>query len=76
MMTDADNESVTDYLSGLPPAERGAVVDLLTTALLAIRLSTRSLWSVAPRPITVGQLRCYLDRGIQSLRAARDSLPT
>ena len=75
-MKDGDSESVTDYLSRLEPEERGAVIDSLTTALLAIRLATRSLWPVAPRPTTVGQLRSYLNRGIQSLRAARDSLPS
>jgi hypothetical protein len=75
-MKDGDTESVTDYLSRLQPVERGALIDSLTTALLAIRLATRSLWPAAPRPTTVGQLRTYLNRSIQSLRAARDSLPS
>jgi len=75
-MKDGDSESVTDYLSRLQPAERGALIDSLTTGLLAVRLATRNLWPEAPRPTTVGQLRSYLNRGIQSLRAARDSLPS
>jgi hypothetical protein len=76
MMKDGDNEPVTDYLSRLQPAEKGALIDSVTTALLALRLAARSLWPVAPRPMTVGQLRSYLNRSIQSMRAARDSLPS
>ena len=75
-MKDGDTESVADYMSRLQPAEKGALIDSLTTALLAIRLATRSLWPTAPRPTTVGQMRSYLDRSIKSLRAARDSLPS
>jgi hypothetical protein len=75
-MNDADSESVTEYLARLQPEERGTLIDPLTSALLAIRLATRSMWPLAPRPTTVGQLRSYLNRSIQSLRAARDSLPS
>ena len=74
-MPEGDRAPLQDYLARLPRAERGRLVDELFAASMAVQMATRRLAGVNPRPVSIPQFRSYLERGIQHLQTARDSLP-
>ncbi len=74
-MQEGDTASLQEYLARLPRADRGRLVDDLFAASMAVQMATRCVAGANPRPVSIRQFRSYLDRGIQHLRAVRDSLP-
>ncbi len=74
-MQEGDRETLHDYLAQLPAERRGELVDDVVTASLAVQMAVGCLTEPGQRPVTLVQFRSYLDRGIQHLQTARDSLP-
>ena len=66
--------NVSEYLRGLPPAQRRQVSEQITAAVLAVDLCRRCVTAPGAQSETVAQLRGYVRQATDALQAVDATL--
>lgn len=67
--------SISEYLRGMPSAQRRQLREQVTAAVLAVDLSRRCLDSPGSHSETVAQLRRYVQQALAALHTVHATLP-